>query len=1138
MHHNMTFFDKLFTIKNRNNKNENGLKIGIEPVSFSSSHLELPKEQIRVVLFRECDRRGRKLLFDSHSVEKLSLGSSFPSAGYLCRQKCDQAAKISDFVEVTSTHGYRYKKPCNDVTSLGEMIFGSVAMVYKGGNTSKIHSIPSPKRVMFTTVVHAPGHCRYRTASERSCDGSLAGSSLTSLNEDLEFNQTSSSDSKLYKNKGESNRICTSTYPCLKHTSNPVTNSLEIGIDLNKSLLQKVSNIKYQSECSCSSSESDKNNSNCETKLTGCERLMVNFSHDKSEAGSMCHLNSNRKNSECKYFDPQDCFGSSNVIFQQLNDSKNGSSSSVSSWSGSLGSLRRRWMQSHATSVDNPCCDESECAPSKTRTKLGLGLVIDLTDTVEDEIEKFLFNHTIIIDSVLNKLQLSIEMAYLRKEHFVDLTHAAFLDCQQSMYELITGGKYARPMWITLMDDSKSESKASVAENIHCHLHDSIKPCKKQDPVNNLKLQFLSDFCEVLTKFDTKNTNFFISTLITAVLTHHLSWVTSIADSDNLAPSHKLRYAIKNLRPYNPIWAQLNDLCGLLGSPLKSTKTIVTGSESKKNSMANIIQVITYFVRCYNVVENVYDSDIDEITTVDENCLISQEKLYEDFENFDSGIDCTYNVTDCIKGEENYHVQKVQDNEQSMKIDKNIVQPENPVEIISTVDSSNARQIQENTLQKSAFSGGLKRSKSCLSRLKNEDSLKKCNRLYPSIDDLAKMENIPLSDLDINEKNNRKNISMSNGDLSEKIQKLIRVPSKAVICHLEQNLSPDEGYDTVDSSNIREIFSQNLENKEFDPPFSSPKKSDNVLFVLGENEELVNLSKKVVMTKSSVIDIEKEDSENNILLDSRNNNVGRSKSMNILVSSCEKTSEKRCRTLESLFSDSEKSDVRTLWQNSRDDKEEISKHSPLKLEETGRKTPWIRCELPMPSVTKSTCCPQRLDISSVIGSVNDHYNSEQILQGVVKEKKHWEHTLRKDLSLGAHTPVLESEVTETLCIIADMDAWEVSVCSSHTYVVDRNKYAGVRVGMSQIVADMLESLLQLQRMKLSPEFCLHHIERKLREIYMKSKSVAELLDNTELCTMDYLTTRLDIGVNDVPLLLAVATTHSPHITSKYGLSFT
>lgn len=100
-------------------------------------------------------------------------------------------------------------------------------------------------------------------------------------------------------------------------------------------------------------------------------------------------------------------------------------------------------------------------------------------------------------------------MAYMRKEHFVDLTYAAFVDCQQSMYELITGGKYSKPMWLTLIDDSKNEPKTPIMENIYNQLHDNVKSSKNQDAaaINNLKVKFLNDFCEVLTKFDTKNTN-------------------------------------------------------------------------------------------------------------------------------------------------------------------------------------------------------------------------------------------------------------------------------------------------------------------------------------------------------------------------------------------------------------------------------------------------------------------------------------------------------------------------------------------------------------------------------------------------------------------------------------------------------
>lgn len=64
-----------------------------------------------------------------------------------------------------------------------------------------------------------------------------------------------------------------------------------------------------------------------------------------------------------------------------------------------------------------------------------------------------------------------------------------------------------------------------------------------------------------------------------------------------------------------------------------------------------------------------------------------------------------------------------------------------------------------------------------------------------------------------------------------------------------------------------------------------------------------------------------------------------------------------------------------------------------------------------------------------------------------------------------------------------------------------------------------------------------HIEQKLQEFCILSQSLAELLLATEFCSMDLLTSVLQLEINDVPLLMAVASTHSPQLAQKYGLSF-
>lgn len=70
--------------------------------------------------------------------------------------------------------------------------------------------------------------------------------------------------------------------------------------------------------------------------------------------------------------------------------------------------------------------------------------------------------------------------------------------------------------------------------------------------------------------------------------------------------------------PYNPLWAQLGDLYGALGAPLKVAKTIITASGPKKNDLVNkILNSLTYFIRC-GIVEK-------KIINCDQN-LESQEK--------------------------------------------------------------------------------------------------------------------------------------------------------------------------------------------------------------------------------------------------------------------------------------------------------------------------------------------------------------------------------------------------------------------------------------------------------------------------------------------------------------------------------
>lgn len=63
------------------------------------------------------------------------------------------------------------------------------------------------------------------------------------------------------------------------------------------------------------------------------------------------------------------------------------------------------------------------------------------------------------------------------------------------------------------------------------------------------------------------------------------------------------------------------------------------------------------------------------------------------------------------------------------------------------------------------------------------------------------------------------------------------------------------------------------------------------------------------------------------------------------------------------------------------------------------------------------------------------------------------------------------------------------------------------------------------------------MESKLREFCVLSKTLADMLMSTDFCDIATLTKSLNIDVNDVPLLLAVASTHTPQVAARYGLSY-
>ncbi|KAL1779746.1 folliculin-interacting protein 1 isoform X2 [Sigmodon hispidus] len=181
-----TLFQKLFS--KRSGLGAPGRDARDPDCAFSWPLPEFDASQIRLVVYQDCERRGRHVLFDSSvkrrnedtSVSKLCNDAQVKVFGKCCQLKPggDSSSSLDSSITLSSDikdqcPKYQGSRCSSDANMLGEMMFGSVAMSYKG-STLKIHQIRSPPQLMLSKVFTA------RTGS------SIYGS-LNTLQDSLEF---------------------------------------------------------------------------------------------------------------------------------------------------------------------------------------------------------------------------------------------------------------------------------------------------------------------------------------------------------------------------------------------------------------------------------------------------------------------------------------------------------------------------------------------------------------------------------------------------------------------------------------------------------------------------------------------------------------------------------------------------------------------------------------------------------------------------------------------------------------------------------------------------------------------------------------------------------------------------------------
>ncbi|NWU53693.1 FNIP1 protein, partial [Dromas ardeola] len=1131
---------------------------------------EFDPSQIRLIVYQDCERRGRNVLFDSSakrkiedvSVSKLCSDAQVRVFGKCCQLKPggDSSSSLDSSINSSSSFSdpkeqcpkYQGSRCSSDANMLGEMMFGSVAMSYKG-STLKIHQIRSPPQLMLSKVFTA------RTGS------SIYGS-LNTLQDSLEFiNQDSNT---------------------LKPDHSTIMNGL-------------LGNIGLSQLCSPRRAFSEQ----------GPLRLIRSASFFAVHSNPM-DMPGREQNEDRDSGIARSASLSSLLItpFPSPGSSFNKSCAS---------SYQRRWRRSQTTSLENGVFprwsmdesfnlsdDSSGPSPGIVRKKkIAIGVIFSLSRD-EDENNKFnefFFSHFPLFESHMNKLKSAIEQAMKMSRRSADASQRslaynrivdALNEFRTTICNLYTMPRIGEPVWLTMMSGTPEKNQL-------CH-------------------RFMKEFTFLM---ENASKNQFLPALLTAVLTNHLAWVPTVMPNGQppiriFLEKHSSQSVdmLAKTHPYNPLWAQLGDLYGAIGSPVRLAKTVVVGK--RHDLVQRLLYFLTYFIRCSELQEtHLLENGEDEaivmpgtvITTTlekgeveeSEYVLVTMHKnrgnlLPTECEEMRTpNCSCKYckcpiSLAQNIEGVSQHEREDAQNTpkvelETSSDENRTIV-PDDCQE--DAVDGKQPRPCLDTKLETVVCTGSASPEKRGVTESgleptanvwRSEDSLESGNQAVcvtrsPGIavekkpPDKLFCDAFPCSAAEAQTK-----VTFLIGD-SMSPDSDIELRSQAVVEQIARHHSPPATEEGVSADQNCEA-KQTVEDQNRDcgtaEPFPQVASEHQSWNPNPYNAESMSLFDEYFTDDSSIETRTIDDIPGQAATDL----LAHSSSLEFSKKLCTKTSKPPSEFCK--FMDSVRQETYKNCFNEQDQRENISIRVPhgdrenvekkvapgidwdiprnessdsalgdSESEDTGHdltrpsgnyyggeQEDWAEeYEIPFPGsklVEVNSVQPSIANFGrSLLGGYCSSYVPDFVLQGIGSDEK-LRHCLVSDLSHAVQHPVLDEPIAEAVCIIADTDKWTVQVASSQRRMID-NKL-GKEVLVSSLVSNLLHSTLQLYKHNLSPNFCVMHLEDRLQELYFKSKMLSEYLKGQMRVHVKELGMVLGIESSDLPLLAAVASTHSPYV---------
>ncbi|XP_053439534.1 folliculin-interacting protein 2 isoform X3 [Nycticebus coucang] len=1077
--------------------------------SWSCSEFDL--NEIRLIVYQDCERRGRQVLFDSKAVQKIEEVAAQKTEDVPAKMpaKCCQGSggSSSSLSSQSSSGGsshcakeqlpkYQYTRPASDISMLGEMMFGSVAMSYKG-STLKIHYIRSPPQLMISKVFSARM-------------GSFCGST-NNLQDSFEYiNQD--------PNLGKLNTSQNSLGPC--RTGSNLAHSTPVDMPSRGQNEDRDSGIARSASLS--------------------SLLITPFP-------------------------------------------------SPSSSTSSSSSYQRRWLRSQTTSLENGIfprrsTDETFSLAEETcssnpamvrRKKIAISIIFSLCEKEEAQrnFQDFFFSHFPLFESHMNRLKSAIEKAMiscrkiaessLRVQFYVGRLMEALGEFRGTIWNLYSVPRIAEPVWLTMMSSTLEKTQL----------------CQR----------FLKEFTLLIEQI---NKNQFLAALLTAVLTYHLAWVPTVMPVDHppiKAFSEKRTSQsvsmLAKTHPYNPLWAQLGDLYGAIGSPVRLTRTVVVGKQ--KDLVQRILYVLTYFLRCSELQENqltwsgnhsegdqvlngskiitalekgeVEESEYVVVTVRSEPALVppilpltSAERKSPQLAGLPETPEGT-DVRDTGPRPDKGGHQRPELSAEACSLGFQEPVLSNSWKLQGTFcgDEESVSEVPRDG--SSQFSGceglgtGIKiHQQTAPEQLKGETPRKLPDRsaAWPCPDrhfrEKPPLEKVtfqigssvsPESDFESRTKKMEEQLKAcrqhaesaspsaearvaTNMAQDPQISRCSFQPGfqKKVCCPWSHSSEGDEGESDRGFAVCSGIRSHTVSDAAGQLSTTADSRAPADAAGAGRG--------RLGKTRGLYLKVR----EGPVLEPAPDRHAQQDSGLSVAAAvPCGDAHKKADFRVEGDIPRNESSDSALG-----DSDDEVCACALPDLDHSGDRTEGsLEVELPLPRSQSISTQNVRNFGRSLLAGYCPTYMPDLVLHGTSSDEK-LKQCLLADLVHTVHHPVLDEPIAEAVCIIADTDKCSVQVATSQRKVMDTTKL-GQDVLVSSQVSNLLQSILQLYKLHLPADFCIMHLEDRLQELYLKSKMLSEYLRGHTRVHVKELGVVLGIESNDLPLLTAIASTHSPYV---------